>query len=73
MDYTVHGILRARILEWVAFPELIALNQITYSCVTSVSYLPFVLCVFPACKIELIINTTSLGELRVRYDIWKDV
>ena len=21
MDYTVHGILRARILEWVAFPS----------------------------------------------------
>ena len=22
MDYTVHGILQARILEWVAFPSL---------------------------------------------------
>ena len=56
--------------EW-PFPNLIDLNQITYTCVTSVSYLAFVLCVFSACKIELIINTTSLGELRVRHGIWK--
>ena len=27
MDYTVHGILQARILEWVAFPFLRGSSQ----------------------------------------------
>ena len=27
MDYTVHGILKARILEWVAYPFLRASSQ----------------------------------------------
>ena len=27
MDYTVHGILQARILEWVAFPFFSGSNQ----------------------------------------------
>ena len=35
VDYTVHGILQARILEWVAFPFLRGSSQPSYQTLVS--------------------------------------